>query len=215
MGRPKKNVEGYDVGLEGRVPGMEGSEDYSSIPVPVEVSVSPKMPESIVPDEVICPAPARRQSTYAADALIPCRSLVAGYLNMRGGKTGNTYSWPDMGYVEYIEYQDLQFALLGRSSHLQEPLIIIEDEELLKERQWEKVGKIYENIYSSKNLSEVLNLPVGQMIEVIKKLPIGAKNSIVSLARTKMEDGSFDSIQKVKRIDELLGTDLKLFLVDG
>ena len=220
MARPKKatteinmqnNYEEMPVGFQD-----DGGDIISGAPNLSEILGSaPEIKQEstyVKPVSVPTPAPAKKKALYDADTPIPCRSLTAGFLNMFGGKTKNTYQWLDAGMVEYVEYQDLQYALVGRSVHLNEPLIMIEDEELLQQDGWNRLQTIYDNIYSPKDLTEILRLPTSQMSAVIKKLPKGAKNSIGTLAKTMMEDGRLDSISRVKEIDKILGTDLSFYL---
>lgn len=211
MARPRKteteNMEGMSIEAiqeQERSLFVEETESYPS-PTPVP-------PSSAYSNAVPTPVPTKKQVKYEQDAMIPCRSITAGFMNMRGPKTGNVYQWQDVGDVEFVEYQDLQAALVGRSTHLNAPLIVVEDEELLEENVWNRLKSIYATLYSPKDLTEILNLPVGQMGAVIDKLPKSAQESIGIIARTKMENGSLDSIAKIKEIDRVLHTDLMFYL---
>lgn len=145
--------------------------------------------------------------------VIQCRSINAGYMNFRGAKTGNVYKWSNTGDYADIEYQDLRAAMLSRSAYVFNPLFLVEDEQILELPEWKEVKAMYEKLYS-KDLEEIFNLPVDQMGRVINGLPKGAKVSLSRLAKTKMENGSLDSINKIRKIDELLGTELMLFISD-
>jgi len=92
--------------------------------------------------------------------LILCRSVTTGWLGC-AGKSGQYYVFENFGDECEIEYQDL-FALKSRrSNYIYAPHFIIEDEELLENPRWADVAKFYEEeVYSVKDLDEILNLPV-------------------------------------------------------
>lgn len=215
MARPKKEIDVTENVVQ------EPTQEFMQEPIAAEkvtvpnpnpplIPAPPRQQSTYVnPSAMVTPPPVKRAKIYEADTPIPCRSLTAGFLNMFGGKTKNTYQWLDAGTVEYVEYQDLQYALVGRSVHLNEPLIMVEDEELLRQPEWKRLQEIYDNIYSPQDLTEILKLPAAQMAGVIRKLPNGAKKSIGTIARTMMEDGRLDSISRIREIDKVLGTDLE------
>ncbi len=149
---------------------------------------------------------------FAPTDLIDCISITTGYMNYRGRKTGNEYSWENNGDITPIEYQDLRAAMLGRSSYIFNPLFIIDNEELLELPEWKPVKELYEDMYSPMDLGAIFSLNINEMEKVIRQLPIGARKSIGNLAKTMMDDGRLDSLQKIKKIDEILGTELSLFI---
>mgnify|MGYP003560462989 CR=1 FL=1 len=66
-------------------------------------------------------------------------------------------------------------------------------------------------MYSIKDLRDVLtDLPVKTMKTTIMSLPEGAKESIKHLASQMISNGSLDSVQKIKALDEIYGTELML-----
>ena len=56
-------------------------------------------------------------------------------------------------------------------------------------------------------------MPTTQMGEYIKALPVGCKNAIKGVAATMIDNGSLDSIQKIKALDEIFETNMLLTLV--
>ena len=46
----------------------------------------------------------------------------------------------------------------------------------------------------------------------LKNAPKGVQQAVKNIAGEKIMDGSLDSLAKIKAIDEILGTDLKLYL---
>jgi hypothetical protein len=182
---------------------VEEKIDTTSAPVTEPIAESEKVVE-----------PKESERVYKNDDLIPCRSIISGYMNFKGNKSGTTYSWYDKGDISEVEYQDLRSAMISRSIHVMAPFFIIEDEELLNRPEWAGVKKVYENIYSKEDLAKILDLPLDHMARVVEELPVGAKVSLSTIVKAKIDDKSFDSMNKVKKLDELLGTQLALFLAE-
>lgn len=137
---------------------------------------------------------------------IPCRSVTYGELVMLGYKSKLLYTWANAGDVSYVEYQDLQALQSRKSRFLTEPLFVIEDEELVA--QW---GSMLKPIYSKiedEDLEDMLKLPVTKLKSRLKNAPDGVQKSIKSMVAAKIALGEFDSIAKIKAIDEVLGTEL-------
>lgn len=153
-------------------------------------------------------AKATRQ--YSQDELIMCRSIVYGELLIVGPKTKLLYSWANYGDTTPVEYQDLQALRSIRSQHLLKPRIVVEDEELVA--QW---GKDFETLYSKivdVDVEKILDLPLGKFKTALKNAPKGVQQAVKNIAGEKIMDGSLDSLAKIKAIDEILNTDLKLYL---
>lgn len=158
-------------------------------------------------------APVKKvERKYEPNDLIPCHSIYAGTLLFTGVKTKLTYTFSNMGDFQYIEYQDLLSGLLLKKQSLFAPYIIIDDEELLETHYWKEVKSIYDSMYDVNDLEDLLNLPTSQFREEFTKLPIGVKNTVKTLIATKISEGTFDSMNKIRIVDETCGTDLKLLL---
>lgn len=147
---------------------------------------------------------------YAPDDLITCRSITFGELLLTGKKSKLLYSWANYGDTTEVEFQDLQALKSTRSSYLFKPRFIIEDEELVA--QWgDDFGNIYKNI-EDVDAEDLLKLPVAQLRAKLKKAPKGVQQAVKNIAGEKIMNGSLDSLAKIKAIDEILGTDLKLYI---
>lgn len=147
-----------------------------------------------------------KKKTYKSTDEIVCTSVTSGRLLMPGAKSGIVYRWLDAGDSTGIEYQDLVAAIRTRSSYIYAPRFVIEDFEFLS--QYEDVQKIYENLYSKDDLKSILTLSADNMKRVIEQLPDGVKDSVKSMAMSAIDSGELDSIQAVKVIDEIFGTQM-------
>ena len=147
---------------------------------------------------------------YAPDDMIACRSITFGELLLTGTKSKLLYSWANYGDVTEVEFQDLQALKSTRSSYLFKPRFIIEDEELAD--QWGKdLGDMYKNIVDV-DVEDLFTLPVNQFKSKLKKAPKGVQQAVKNIAGEKILNGSLDSLAKIKAIDDILGTDLKLYI---
>ena len=154
--------------------------------------------------------PAKSSRKYAPDDMITCRSITYGELLLAGKKSKLLYSWANYGDTTDVEYQDLQALKSTRSSYLFKPRIVIEDEELAE--QWDKdFGEMYKNIVDV-DVEDMFKLPLGQFKSKLKKAPKGVQQAVKNIAGEKILNGSLDSWAKIKAIDEILGTDLKLYM---
>lgn len=141
--------------------------------------------------------------------LIECVSVTAGELIMFGRKTKNIYRWTDYGDTQEVEYQDLKSEKLNRTSrYIYDPLFMINNDDVLNSTDFKGVSDVYQSFLSVDDIDEIFGLDIGNFKKTLLSLPVGLKNTIKSLAVTKIEDGSLDSIKKIQCIDEVLGTDL-------
>lgn len=155
-------------------------------------------------------ATAKSSRKYEPDDLITCRSITYGELLLAGKKSKLLYSWANYGDTTEVEYQDLQALKSTRSSYLFKPRIVIEDEELVE--QWEKdFGDMYKSIVDV-DVEDMFKLPISQFKSKLKKAPKGVQQAVKNIAGEKILNGSLDSLAKIKAIDEILGTDLKLYM---
>lgn len=147
---------------------------------------------------------------YAPDDMVTCRSLTYGELLLTGPKSKLLYSWANYNDTTEVEYQDLQALKSTRSSYLYRPRFIIEDEELVE--QWGKdFTEMYNNVVEV-DVEDMFKLPLNQFKSKLKKAPRGVQQAVKNIAGEKILNGSLDSLAKIKAIDEILGTDLKLYI---
>ena len=142
---------------------------------------------------------------------IICSSVTQGEL-LLPGKSGELYRWLAYGDEADVQYQDLLALKSKKSQYIYEPLFVIEDEELLEDKRWTDLNPIYEKLFAIDNFDELLSLPIGKFTEIFKMMPAGMQKSVKIEVATRLEEGTFDSLQKVKAIDEICGSDLACLL---
>ena len=175
--------------------------DIDEIDQEVEVEVEEVKPKKVT---------AKPAKKYAPGDMIACRSITYGELLLTGTKSKLLYNWANYGDVTEVEFQDLQALKSTRSSYLFKPRFIIEDEELVE--QWNKdLEKIYSDIVMT-DVEEMFHLPLNQFKSKLKKAPSGVQQAVKNVAGEKILNGTLDSLAKIKAIDEILGTELKLYI---
>lgn len=138
---------------------------------------------------------------------IMCRSVITGGLFLEGSKTKQVYSWTEYGDETEIEYRDLVAEVRQRSEYVFGPRFIVEDEDFIEE--FPQLKQFYNQYFSVKELGDILELPVNQMARKIEELPKGAKDSLKTLAASRIAAGLIDSVSKIKKLDEIFETDLE------
>lgn len=149
---------------------------------------------------------------FAQNDPILCYSVTPGWLGV-DGKSGQYYTFEGLGDECEIEYQDL-FALKSRrSAYLFSPYFVIADDDLLDDPRWKELKQFYdEKVYGKDDINEILNLPFTSFENTLKNLPKGLKKALCVQVAEKIEDGTFDSLKKIKAIDEVCGTDFHSIL---
>ena len=152
-------------------------------------------------------APAKKQTRkFDPTETFPCRSVCYGELILEGYKSKILYTWANCGDYADVEYQDLQALQSRKSKFLTDPLFIIEDEELVE--HW---GALLKPIYSKieeEDIEQLLKLTPSQLKKKLNAMPVGIKESIKTMAAAKIMSGELDSLNRIKVIDEVLGTEL-------
>ena len=164
-----------------------------------------------VTEEAVKPAAKKvNKPKHDPNELVMCRSVRFGELRLIGPKTHMPYSWANEGDFREVEYQDLVSWRALHSRYLFDPMIIIEDEDIVEE--WKAdLGKLYEGLQEI-DLKEMFKLPNRQFVAQLKKLPESMKSTVQNMAYTMIQDGTLYDLRTIKAIDEILGTELKMMI---
>lgn len=155
------------------------------------------------------PAPAAvDKKEFNPGDLILCTSVTVGELLGVGIKSGILYRASGYGDPMHVQYQDLLAWKLRKSQYIYDPLFVIDDDELLADPIWADVKAVYDKMYKSVDLDDFFSMTPQRMRTTLKNSPKGFQEAVRVMAMTKIEDGSFDSLNRIKVIDEVLGTDL-------
>lgn len=156
--------------------------------------------------------PVKEPRKFQQNDLILCRSVTPGGLIING-RSGQKYFFSNVGDEAEIEFQDLFSLKNSHSNFLYRPRIIIEDEELLENPRWQDLAKFYEEeVYGMEDVDEILNLSLDQFKSALERLPKGLLRQLQLVVSQRMEEGTFDSLTKLKAMDEYCGTDFMKML---
>ena len=101
--------------------------------------------DEIMEEEVKPAAKKVNKPKHDPNELVVCRSVRFGELRLIGPKTHMPYSWANEGDFREVEYQDLVSWRALHSRYLFDPMIIIEDEDIVEE--WKAdLGKLYDGL---------------------------------------------------------------------
>ena len=106
----------------------------------------------------------------------------------------------------------MDYAVKARKATVTEPYIVVDDEDFLALHPF--LRDIYAGIYSINELKSILSLSPSQMERTIKALPEWAINSFKTVVSSMVDDGSLDSIKKIKILDDIFGTEMLLKLTN-
>lgn len=167
--------------------------------------------EAVEVQDEVKPAPKKvNKPKHDPNELIVCRSVRFGELRLIGPKTHMPYSWSNEGDYREVEYQDLVSWRALHSRYLFDPMIIIEDEDVVEE--WKAdLGKLYADIQQV-DLKEMFKLPHRQFVAQLKKLPETMKSTVQNMAYTMIQDGTLYDLRTIRAIDEILGTELMMMI---
>ena len=179
----------------------------------VEVSAVEEAVEEVVETPVIeAKATKKAKVKHDADEAILCRSVCQGELVYQSKKTGVLYTWANYGDEIHIEYQDLLPLILTKSDFVMKPLFIIEDADLVAE--YPELEKLYTKALGYDDMDMILLLDNASFQKKLLDAPVGIRESIKVAVATRIEEGTFDSLQKIKLVDQILGSDL-MCLIQG
>ena len=169
-------------------------------PVVITETEKPKVPE--------------KKKFMPTDSIM-CRAVLSGKTYVKGKRTGTIYGFLGAGDEIGIEYQDLAAEIREGSRIIFHPMIVVEDEDFIKE--FPKLEKFYKNMYTQSELEEFLRTPASNIKDTLPTLPAGVQDSLKSIAAEMIRSEDLDSISVIKVLDEIWGTNLSLMtgLLDG
>lgn len=147
-----------------------------------------------------------KKKVFAPNDMIPCVSITPGEMFFIGGKTEDIYSFADLNDVTEIAFQDLDYAAKRKSSMIFDPFFVIQDEDFVE--LFPKLNEVYEKLYTTQDLKEVLEMSARKIAQIVPTLPAGAQNALKSLVITEIDRGRYSDIQKIKVFDDIFETDM-------
>ena len=147
-----------------------------------------------------------KKKKFAPEELIPCVSITPGQLFFSGKKSRTLYTFADIDDVVEIEFRDLDYAARSSDKIMLKPRFIVQDSDFINLHS--KLDDIYSALHSTSDLESIIKMTPAKMEKIIPSLPLGAKDALKIIAATMVDKGELDSLQRIKKLDELLGTEL-------
>ena len=158
--------------------------------------------------------PVKEKKVFTDTDTIPCRSIITGQLYIEGVRSKILYTWADYGDVQDIEYRDLIYMVRTPGDrNVYTPRFIIENNDFVEQN--EKIKKLYNSLYTTKDLKEIINLPINRMATEINQLPDSIKASLKGIIASMIDDKELDSVTKIKALDDIFGTKLVLTAIEN
>lgn len=148
----------------------------------------------------------KEKKKFSPDDMIPCVSITPGEMFFIGGKTKDLYTFADIDDTVDIPFKDLDYSARSKDAMMYKPRFIIQDKDFVALHK--SLDELYSSLYSIKDLKSIIKMDIRKMENVIKSLPVGAQESLKTLASTMIDNGSLDSIQKVKKLDSIFDTEM-------
>ena len=167
----------------------------------VKEAVEVKQEKPIVTEKV-------EKKKFAPTDGVLCRSVLSGKTYIKGKRTGTIYEFLSVGDKVEIEYQDLIAEVREGSGIIFYPMIMIEDEDFIKE--FPRVEKYYSSMYTNVELESILRKSAGEIKKTLPTLPKGVQDSLKNIAAKMISNGELDSISVIKALDECWNTNLAL-----
>lgn len=147
--------------------------------------------------------------TFQPDETIPCRSVTPWRLNMDGVDKSTVYHWESFGDIEEVKYRDLQAK--RRTDLITKPKIVIMDMDLYS--QWSReLGDSYKYFEGIDYPEEYFDKSDEEFIDILKNAPNYVKEVIKVTAVSMIRNENYPSVNKLKYIDDILGTCIKDFI---
>lgn len=140
--------------------------------------------------------------------MVTVMNTTNGRVIYQSKRTGQEWVFSEYGQSYEIEFSELVAMNNTYRSFLRDPWLLIVDDSAYVD----KLGltELYKTVFNPEQVEKFFTLPVDKMKELLSKAPIGMKELIASKAQEKITNGTFDSMSKIKFIQESLNVDFGL-----
>ena len=151
----------------------------------------------------------RSTKVFKADDEIVCKSVTPWKLTAVGVDKNTVYHWEYFGDVDYVKYRDLQS--MRRTEYITKPNIIIMDEDLRS--QWSReLGDVYKYFDGVDYPEEYFDKSDDEFSDILKNAPHVVTCIIKTTAVAMVRNENYPSLNKIRLVDDILGTCIKDFL---
>lgn len=153
-------------------------------------------------------APVRKVKTELdRNMFVTVMNNTHGIFTYTSKKTGATWRLEGYGTTDEMELGELQSMKASAGRILNEPWLIVLDEEVV---DYLGLTAIYKNVMRPEEVDRFFKLGVEQMEEILKKAPSGVKTLIVAKATDMITKGELDSMAKKALLEKMFNLDLEV-----
>lgn len=131
---------------------------------------------------------------------VPVRSVFDGTVGYTNGRTG-TIEWESYGDEQWMKVEELVAMKSSKPIFFTKPWLIIDDEEV---SEYLKLTEIYNSVLDVENLEHLYDLSLTEIVNKLKVLPKGFKETIIGKTQKMIEDGSLYNMKIIKAIEKEL-----------
>ncbi|MEK5036305.1 hypothetical protein MKY96_33170 [Paenibacillus sp. FSL R7-0302] len=139
--------------------------------------------------------------------LVECKNVTNGSLTYIS-RNGYVAEWGNFGDVEYLPVSELMTMKASQGRFLNEPWLIIEDEEVA---QFLGLKKVYERIVAADEITALFSKSPKEIEEILATAPKGTKDLVADKAREMVANETLYDTRIMKVLDKALNIDLKMF----
>lgn len=159
------------------------------------------------------PAAHRKPSRIDDSALIYVKSNTFGGLTFVDKRSGETIDWKFCGDVQPVSMSLLRAIKASAAIFFTENKILVDsvdDGEHTPEDVYNAlaVGRYYKDIIDPDDFQKVCGWSVNDIEKKVPLLTVTAKENLVIALNTFIEDGTLDSLKKIRAFEEALGCNL-------
>lgn len=145
--------------------------------------------------------------TIANEEEIAVRSITFGGLTWISPRTNAHFRWNEIGAVEYIPFGELITMNNTKRQFLFNPLIIVQDERVVK---YFRLQPVYEKVAQINNLEKIFNSGNRDEVEKVLKtiLDVNMRDVAISRIRAMRKNGTLTNIDVIHMIEKILCFDL-------
>lgn len=139
------------------------------------------------------------------DQLVDVMSVTEGVLVYRSKRSGQEWEFNEYGAIDTIDVAELMAMRSGQSKFLNEPFIIVLDDEVV---EFLGLKKTYEKIDFVEDIDTIFNKKNEDFKALLNKSPRGIQTTILSRAKKLVDNGELDSTEKIRFMEENFKVDL-------
>jgi hypothetical protein len=144
--------------------------------------------------------PFQRKEALDKQMLVPIMNVTNGTLVYQSRKSGSEFQFDRYGDIEYIELYELLTMRSSQRKFLDEPMIIVLDDEVA---DYLGLTRLYKKLTHATEVDRIFKMPLDQFKDIVESTPKGLAHLIISKAKEKIASGELDSVQKIQVLEEI------------